>query len=65
MKGVNVGCKKYNNLRYMYADDTALLTGNEKDPSELGLINKINEVGKQCGMKININNPNNKPNPPK
>ena len=50
MKGVNVGGTNYNNLRY--ADDTALLAGNEKELSEL--ISKINEVGKQFGMKINI-----------
>ena len=48
MKGVNVGGKNSNNLRY--ADDTALLTGNEKELSELS--SKINEVGKQCGKKI-------------
>ena len=50
MKGVNVGGTNYNNLRY--ADDTALLAGNENELSEL--ISKINEVGKQFGMKINI-----------
>ena len=50
MKGVNVGGTNYNNLRY--ADDTALLAWNEKELSEL--ISKINEVGKQFGMKINI-----------
>ena len=50
MKGVNVGGKNYNNLRY--ADDTALLSGNEKELTELTI--KINEVGKQFGMKINI-----------
>ncbi len=50
MKGVNVGGTNYNNLRY--ADDTALLEGNENELSEL--ISKINEVGKQFGMKINI-----------
>ena len=50
MKGVNVGGTNYDNLRY--ADDTALLAGNEKELSEL--INKRNEVGKQFGMKINI-----------
>ena len=50
MKGVIVGGTNYNNLRY--ADDTALLAGNEKELSEL--ISKINEVGKQFGMKINI-----------
>ena len=48
MKGVNVGGKNYNNLRY--ADDTTLLAGNEKELSEL--TSKINEVGKQFGMKI-------------
>ena len=32
--------------------DTALLAGNEKELSEL--MSKINEVGKQLGMKINI-----------
>ena len=48
MKGVNVGGTNYNNLRY--ADDTALLAGNEKELSEL--ICKINEVGKQFGMNI-------------
>ena len=31
MKGVNVGCTNYNNLRY--ADDTALLTVNETELS--------------------------------
>ena len=50
MKGGNVGGTTYNNL--IYADDTALLAGNEKELSEL--ISKINEVGKQFGMKINI-----------
>ena len=45
-----MGGTNYNNLRY--ADDTALLAGNEKELSEL--ISKINEVGKQFGMKINI-----------
>ena len=50
MKCVNVGGRNYNNLRY--ADDTALLAGNEKELSEL--ISKINEVGKQFGRKINI-----------
>ena len=48
IKGVNVGGKNYNN----HADDTALLTGNEKELSEL--TSKINEDGKQFGMKINI-----------
>ena len=66
MKGVNVGGKHYNNLRY--ADDTALLAGNEKELTEL--TSKINEVGKQFGMKINIKKTNamvvsNKPNSPK
>ena len=50
MKGVNVGGTHYNNLRY--ADDTALLAGNEKELSEL--TSKINVVGKQFGLKINI-----------
>ena len=50
MKGVNVAGKNYNNLRY--ADDTALLAGDENELSEL--TSKINEVGKQFGMKINI-----------
>ena len=45
-----MGGKNYNNLRY--ADDTALLAGNEKELTEL--TSKINEVGKQFGMKINI-----------
>ena len=49
-KGVKVGGKNYNNPRY--ADDTALLSGNEKELTEL--TRKINEVGKQVGMKINI-----------
>ena len=48
--GVNMGGKNYNNRRY--ADDTALLAGNEKELTEL--TSKINEVGKQFGMKINI-----------
>ena len=43
-------CQRVNNLRY--ADDTALLTGNEKELSEL--TRKINEGGKQFGMKIDI-----------
>ena len=50
MKGVNVGGTNYNNLRY--AGDTALLAGNEKELSDL--TSKINEVGKQFGLKINI-----------
>ena len=45
-----MGGTTYNNLRY--ADDTALLAGNENELSDL--ISKINEVGKQFGMKINI-----------
>ncbi len=49
MKGVNVGGTNYNDLRY--ADDTALLAGNEKELSDL--TSKINEVGKQFRMKIN------------
>ena len=48
--GVNVGGTNYNNLRY--ADDTALLVGTENELSEL--TSKINEVGKQFGMKIDI-----------
>ena len=43
-----MGGNNYNN----HADDTALLTGNEKELSELR--SKINEVGKQFGMEINI-----------
>ena len=39
-------------LQQCHADDTALLAGNEKELSEL--TSKINEVGKQFGMKINI-----------
>ena len=50
MKGVNVGGKHCNNLRY--AADAALLAGNEKELSEL--TSKINEVGKQFGRKIKI-----------
>ena len=50
MKGVNVGGNNFNNLRY--ADDTAILAGNEKEFTEL--TSKINEVAKQFGMKINI-----------
>ena len=50
MKGVNILGTNYNNLRY--ADDTALLVGNEKEFSEL--TSKINEVGNRFGMKINI-----------
>ena len=45
-----MGGTNYNNIRY--ADDTALLAGNEKELSDL--TSKINEVGKQFGMKINI-----------
>ena len=44
-----MGGKRYNNLRY--SDDTALLAGNEKG---LPLICKINEIGKQFGLKIKI-----------
>ena len=50
MKGFNVGGKNYNNLRH--ADDTALLAGNEKELSEL--LSKINEVGNQFRLKIDI-----------
>ena len=68
MKGVNVGGTNYNNQNLRYADDTALLAGNEKELSEL--ISKINEVGKQFGMEINIKKTkamvvSNKPNSPK
>ena len=45
-----MGGTNYNNIRY--ADDAALLAGNEKELSDL--TSKINEVGKQFGMKINI-----------
>ena len=37
---------------FFYADDTALLAGNEKELTEL--TSKMNEVGKQFVMKINI-----------
>ena len=50
MKGVNVGGTNHKHLRY--ADDTALLAGNERELSEL--TSKINEVRKQFGMKMNI-----------
>ncbi len=50
MKGINAGGTNYNNLRH--ADATALLAGNQKELSDL--TSKINEVGKQFGMKINI-----------
>ena len=66
MKGVNVGGEHYNNLGY--ADDTALLAGNEKELTEL--TSKINEIGKQFVMEINIKNTkamvvSKKPNSPK
>ena len=66
MKGVNVEGTNYNNIRY--ADDTALLAGNEKELSEL--TSKINDVGKEFGFKINIKKTkamvvNKKPNSPK
>ena len=48
MKGANVGGNNYNN--HIYADDIALLAGNEKELSVL--TRKINEVGKQFGMKM-------------
>ena len=54
MKGVIVGGTNYNNI--IYADDTALLAGYEKELSEL--TNKINEIGKQFGMKINFKKTN-------
>ena len=43
MKGINVGGKRYNNLRW--DDDTALLAGNEKELSEF--MSKINEIAKR------------------
>ena len=49
MKGGNVGGKNYNNLRY--ADDNALLAGNKRGLTA----SKIKVLGKQFGMKININ----------
>ena len=51
-EGFNVGGggNNYNNL--IYVDDTVLLAGNENDLSELS--SKINKVGKQFGMKINV-----------
>ena len=45
-------------LQQCHADDTALLAGNKKELSEL--TSKINEVGKQFGMKINIKKTNRK-----
>ena len=39
-------------LDNIYADDTTIFPGNEKELS--GLISKINEVGKQFGIKINM-----------
>ena len=66
MKGFNVGCKNYNYLRY--ADDTVLSAWNEKGLTDI--ITKINDVGKQFGMEINIKKTkvmvvSNKPNSPK
>ena len=54
MNGVNVGGTNHNHLRH--ADDTALLAGNGQELSPL--IGKMNEVGKQFGIKINIEKTN-------
>ena len=54
MNGVNVGGTNHNHLRH--ADDTALLAGNEHELS--ALIGKMNEVGKQFEIKINIEKTN-------
>ena len=60
-RAVKQGCVAYPTLfnlyketifSHRYADDTAILAGNEKELSELTC--EINEVGKQFGMKINI-----------
>ena len=65
-EGCQVGSKHSNNLRY--ADESALLAGNEMELPEL--ISKINEPVKQFGMKISIKKSksmvvSNKPNSPK
>ena len=51
MKGVNVGGKHYNTLRY--ADDNALLAGNKRGLTATKI--NVGLLGKQFGMKININ----------
>ena len=50
MKGVNIGGKNVNNLRY--ADDTALTA--ESPPELQVLLDKINEKGEEYGMRINV-----------
>ena len=50
VKGVNIGGKNVNNLRY--ADDTALTA--ESAPELQVLLDKINEKGEEYGMRINV-----------
>ena len=50
MKGVAVGGDNINNLRY--ADDTALLTCNEKDVQDL--VTAVNEKRKPYVMEMNV-----------
>ena len=49
--GVSIGGKRLSNLRY--ADDTALMSETE---TELQcIVDRVNEVGKDFGMKMNVN----------
>ena len=48
--GVSVGGKRLSNLRY--ADDTALMAESETELQRI--VDRVNEVGKEFGMKINV-----------
>ena len=50
-KGIKIGGKTINNLRY--ADDTVLLAETKEDLQLI--INEVNKVGKEYGMKMNAN----------
>ena len=49
-KGVSVGGRRISNLRY--ADDTGLMA--ESEPELQTLLDKVNEAGKELGMKMNV-----------
>ena len=50
IQGIKIGGRKVSNLRY--ADDTALCAQSHQEASYL--INKVNEVGKEKSLKLNV-----------
>ena len=49
-EGIPISGRRISNLRY--ADDTALLTGNEEHPEHI--LNRVNEVGMKRLLKLNV-----------